>query len=100
MSDQPELTKPRKLRRMATFYRDQTQFGPVLDVQDELRAMGAMAKTLECLPQEAQFRVMRWLNARLADTAMPITAVPEPEPPTEAESVRIARDRVLGAETA
>lgn len=86
----------RKLRRLSTFARDQKRFPQEMDVQDELRAMEVLAKTLDSLPDTTGFRVLSWLNSRHQTKPAPMTRGPagnaaevSPE-----ESVRIAKERV------
>lgn len=94
----------RKLRRLATFARGQQRFGAEMDVEDELRAMEVMAKTLASLPDTAAFRVLAWLSSRQHTVkgreiaARGVLRTGEAEdarrPPTEEESIRIAKEHL------
>lgn len=93
----------RKLRRLATFHRGQGRFPAEMDVQDELRAMEVLAKTLDSLDEETSRRVLSWLTAR--EQAADLRRLARQDPPMrtgfasvdeETESLRIAKDYVLG----
>lgn len=94
----------RRLRRLATFARRQQTFGQVLDVEDELRAVALLVRTLEQLPREARGRALAYIQSRHHDdpaNALAFGLGPQPAPQVPVsyeESVRIARDRVLGPE--
>lgn len=77
---------PRKLRRLATFSREQARFGPEMDVEDEMRAMSAIVRTVEALPADARRRVLAWVAGR--------TLAPEGTIASVDESLRAARQRM------
>lgn len=96
-----EMTGPgRKLRRLATYRRDQQRIPAEMDVQDELRAMEVLAKTLDSLNLPTRERVLHWLDHRkcMQVTAHTLGREPLPTLVSVSESLRIAKDRVLGQE--
>lgn len=90
----------RKLRRLATYRRDQQRIPAEMDVQDELRAMEVLAKTLDSLNLPTRERVLHWLDHRkcMQVTAHTLGREPLPTLVSVSESLRIAKDRVLGQE--
>lgn len=92
----------RKLRRLATFHRGQQRFGSEMDVQDELRAMEVLAKTLDSLSEDASDRVLEWLMARTK--AMVLRRLTERgggypsvhQSPSVEESIRMVKEHVNG----
>lgn len=86
----------RKLRRLATFHRDQHRIPEEMDVQDELRAMEVLAKTLDSLDEETAARVLAWLNSRAqaADLKRLGRGAQESPVRTAEESVRLAKERM------
>jgi len=97
----PEALANRKLRRLATFHRGQGRLSAEMDVQDELRAMEVLAKTLDSLTPPARHRALGWLsNRHHANEVLATIAPPYPShipadiglPPQE--SLRIAKERV------
>lgn len=98
----------RKMRRLATFARDQGRIPAEMDVDDELRAMAVLAKTLDSLAEEARGRVLEWVRARLVAAELRHLAVPPARPASERtgfpsvdaepvgaeESLRLAQERL------
>jgi hypothetical protein len=83
----------RKLRTLATYARQQGRIADEMAVEDELKAMGAIARTLDSLPEQVRARVLGWLSDRNGGRLIrgaPLSALLSPE-----DSLRIAKDRVL-----
>ncbi len=98
------LSRPRALRRLATFHRAQPVFADVLGIEDELRAMSVLGRTLEQLPEEARERTVAWLMDRFRPAPqegvterirLSRREAAEGPAPSEAESLSIAKARVL-----
>lgn len=70
----------RKLRRLATYARDQKRIPAEMDVQDELRAMEVLAKTLDSLNLPTRERVLTWLEHRKCMQVTADTLGKEPLP--------------------
>jgi hypothetical protein len=82
----------RKLRRLATFHRDQQRLGPEMDVEDELRAMQVLAKTLDSLDEDARSRVLEWLRSRtVADEMRKLRGARAALPPYDSGVAEVAR---------
>lgn len=98
----PNAPAGRKLRRLATFARDQKRIPEEMDVQDELRAMEVLAKTLDSLDEETSSRVLSWLTARAQAADLKRLGRGAQETPMRTgfatidaeESVRRAKERV------
>lgn len=77
----------RKLRRLSSFARNQGRLPAEMDVDDELRAMQVLAKTLDSMSdQDTRRRVLLWLTNR--DATLRVTLI-GPE-----ESLRLAQERL------
>lgn len=88
----------RKLRPLRTYARQQGRLGAEMDVDDELRAMRAIATTLQALPPDVRARVLDWLKARnVSEELAALSRGYQPaasSPSDVAESLRIAQERL------